>query len=159
MKRMHVNLHVRDLDASIRFYSSLFGAPPAVLKHDYAKWMLEDPRVNFAICAAEGPAGLKHLGVQAETREELAQLRARLPGTGGSIREEGETVCCYAQSDKTWVTDQQGVVWEMFYTHGSAESLTAAGPAADAGPSATSCCAPRCCDEGAPGRSESAARG
>lgn len=149
--RMHVNLRVKDLEASARFYASLFGAEPAVKKHDYAKWMLEDPRVNFAIVATKDKSlGLEHLGIQAESLEQLAELRARAARTGARIEEEGETTCCYARSDKSWLTDQQGVEWEVFYTHGLVEDAPSA---ASAGSSQAACCVPACCSGGPPAAS------
>ncbi len=144
---MHVNLRVKDLEASMRFYTSLFGAAPSITKHDYAKWMLDDPRVNFAIVKAKGSGGLEHLGIQAESRAELANLRARAARTGVRVDNEGEVTCCYAHSDKAWVTDEQGVPWEMFYTHGSAEEAPSAAPIAAGAARESSCCSPDCCRE------------
>jgi len=125
MKRLHVNLMVKDLEASIRFYSRLFGEEPTFQKEGYARWMIEDPRVNFAMEQVAGDAGIEHLGIQAETREDLTQLRERLAGAGLALDHDGETVCCYARSNKDWVTDGQGIPWEVFYTHGSAETYGA----------------------------------
>ena len=122
MKRMHVMLRVKDLDEATRFYSSLFDAEPTVQKPDYAKWMLDDPRVNFSIAEAKADHGIEHLGIQAETPGELEELRERIDRAGGTVNNEGETTCCYANSDKTWVVDQQGVSWEAFYTSGVADS-------------------------------------
>ena len=119
MKRLHVNLAVRDLDQSVRFYSTLFAAEPTVLKPDYAKWMLEDPRVNFAISTRSGGAGLDHLGIQAESREELAKIASRLESAGSSVYDKGDAHCCYAHSTKAWVRDPQGVAWESFFTFGA----------------------------------------
>lgn len=118
MKRLHVHVAVADLDASIRFYSQLFAAEPAVRKPDYAKWMLEDPRVNFAISRGSGSPGVRHLGIQVADRAELEEVYARLRKAGGPIVEEGETVCCYAHSEKSWIQDPQGVQWETFLTVG-----------------------------------------
>ena len=121
MKRFHVNVTVEDLDQSVRFYSTLFAAEPTVLKPDYAKWMLEDPRVNFSLSAGSGNApGISHLGIQAEDEGELAEVFDRLAQAQRPILEEKGTTCCYAHSDKQWVTDPQGVVWETFYTYGEA---------------------------------------
>lgn len=125
MKRMHVMLRVKDLDEATRFYSTLFDAPPSVQKSDYAKWMLDDPRVNFSIAEKDEEYGIEHLGIQAETPDELEELRARIGRAGGTVNNEGETTCCYANSDKTWVVDQQGVSWEAFYTSGEAETYYA----------------------------------
>jgi catechol 2,3-dioxygenase-like lactoylglutathione lyase family enzyme len=122
MKRMHVMLRVKDLDEATRFYSSLFDAAPTTQKPDYAKWMLEDPRVNFSIAEKDEDFGIEHLGIQAETPDELEELRGRIDRAGGTVNNEGETTCCYANSDKTWVVDQQGVSWEAFYTSSAAET-------------------------------------
>ena len=122
MKRMHVNLRVKNLEQSINFYSALFDAPPTVTKPDYAKWMLDDPRINFSIAEKSGAVGIEHLGIQAETPAELEELRGRIDRAGGIIKNEGQTTCCYANSDKTWVVDEQGVAWEAFYTAGEAET-------------------------------------
>ena len=126
MNRFHVHLNVADLPASIRFYSALFAAEPSVLKPDYAKWMLEDPRVNFAISDTGRAAGIDHLGIQAETGEELAQIGTRLTSAGSSLVPEEATVCCYAQSDKLWTEDPQGTRWETFHTFGDATTYYAA---------------------------------
>lgn len=128
MKRLHAMVKVTDLDDSIRFYSELFGAEPTLRKTDYAQWMLEDPRVNFSIApvsASGETAGIEHLGIQAETPEELAELRERIGRAGGTVEEEGETTCCYHNSDKTWVVDAQGVAWEAFHTSGEADTYYA----------------------------------
>ena len=125
MKRMHVMLRVKDLGEATRFYSSLFDAEPIKRKPDYAKWMLEDPRVNVSIAQTDGEHGIEHLGIQAETPAELEELRERIHRAGGTVNNEGETTCCYANSDKTWVVDQQGVSWEAFYTSGEADSYYA----------------------------------
>ena len=122
MKRMHVMLRVKDIDEATRFYSSLFDADPTVRKPDYAKWMLENPHVNFSIAEKEEGHGIEHLGIEAETPEELEELRSRIDAAGGTVNNEGETTCCYANSDKTWVVDQQGVSWEAFHTTGEAET-------------------------------------
>jgi catechol 2,3-dioxygenase-like lactoylglutathione lyase family enzyme len=118
MNRLHVHVAVRDLDASIRYYTTLFGSRPTVHKDDYAKWMLEDPRVNFAISAHGRSAGVDHLGIQVETPAELATMTARLRSAEQGLREETDAHCCYARSDKTWSTDPSGVRWESFHTHG-----------------------------------------
>lgn len=125
MKRMHVMLKVNDLSESIEFYQTLFGTKPTVEKEDYAKWMLEDPRVNFSISDRPGEKGIEHLGIQAEDELELEDLRTKIGRAHGLLREEGETTCCYANSDKTWITDPQGISWEAFYTFGESESYTA----------------------------------
>ena len=125
MKRMHVMLRVKSLDEAVQFYSALFAAPPTIEKPDYAKWMLDDPRVNFSIAEKPDSHGVEHLGIQAETPDELVQLRARIELAGGLVKNEGKTTCCYANSDKTWVVDAQGVAWEAFYTAGSASTYHA----------------------------------
>jgi catechol 2,3-dioxygenase-like lactoylglutathione lyase family enzyme len=118
MKRLHVHIAVKDLEVSVRFYSQLFSAAPSVRKADYAKWMLDDPRVNFAISKRDAAPGLSHLGIQVEHRGELEEVYARLKGADAQTIEEGEKVCCYAQSEKTWIEDPQGVQWETFLTTG-----------------------------------------
>jgi catechol 2,3-dioxygenase-like lactoylglutathione lyase family enzyme len=121
MKRLHVHVGVADLDRSISFYSTLFEAPPSVTKPDYAKWMLDDPRVNFAISAGRHSAkGIEHLGIQAEDETELAQVYGRLKAADRPVLEEGRTTCCYARSEKSWIADPDGIVWEAFFTEGEA---------------------------------------
>ena len=146
MKRFHVHVGVADLDASIAFYSGLFGAAPTVAKADYAKWMLDDPRINFAISQKCGAAkGIEHLGVQVETDAELAELYGRLQAVNRPVLEEGETTCCYAKSEKSWIADPDGVVWEGFLTTGDStvygSSPDFAGLASD-NASSDACCAP-----------------
>jgi catechol 2,3-dioxygenase-like lactoylglutathione lyase family enzyme len=119
MKRLHVHVSVKDLAASIRFYRTLFGAEPAVTKTDYAKWMLEDPRMNFAISTHRQPVGVNHLGFQVDTDEELRGMRAQLEAADARVVEEKEQPCCYAKSDKYWVTDPTGIAWETFHTLGN----------------------------------------
>jgi lactoylglutathione lyase len=116
MKRFHVHAHVEDLQASIAFYSKMFGAEPARIESDYAKWMLEDPRINFAISMRGGALGVDHLGIQTDNAEELAELKARAEAADLALQDEGETTCCYARSEKHWVTDPQGIAWEHFHT-------------------------------------------
>jgi hypothetical protein len=120
MKRFHVHVGVDDLTQSIRFYSTLFATEPTVIKDDYAKWMLEDPRVNFAISTVSGHSGFSHLGIQAEDETELAEVYDRLAKAEHPIVEAKATTCCYARSDKQWIADPQGVPWETFLTHGEA---------------------------------------
>jgi catechol 2,3-dioxygenase-like lactoylglutathione lyase family enzyme len=120
MKRLHVHIAVDDLAEATRFYSTLFAAEPVVTKPDYAKWMLDDPRVNLAISQRGAPAGVEHLGIQVETAEELTEVYGQLSKADAPVLEEGETVCCYASSEKSWVTDPAGVSWEVFLTHGEA---------------------------------------
>src|SRR5215510_9673493 len=118
MKRLHVSVAVSDLDNSIRFYATLFGAEPTVLKSDYAKWMLEDPRVNFSISSRGTHKGVDHLGIQVEDDAELAAVAGRLARAGESVHEQKATTCCYARSNKAWVHDPEGVAWETFHTFG-----------------------------------------
>jgi catechol 2,3-dioxygenase-like lactoylglutathione lyase family enzyme len=155
MKRLHLHVSVPDLAQSIQFYEALFGAPPTVLKDDYAKWMLEDPRVNLAISQRGGAVGVDHVGVQTDTAEELGELAARLKAAGEKTFDEAATTCCYARSDKTWVTDPAGVRWETFFTFGEAtsygEDASVAAMAAASEPAAACCgapakpAAPACC--------------
>ena len=121
MKRLHVHAGVKDLDESIRFYSTLFAAEPSVRKEDYAKWMLDDPRVNFAISTgADRTGGVRHLGVQVESLNELGEVYGRLKAADRPVLEEGRTTCCYAKSEKSWIADPDGLVWETFFTDGTA---------------------------------------
>ena len=120
MKRLHLHVSVPDLGPSIQFYESLFGAAPSVVKDDYAKWMLDDPRVNFAISARDREVGVDHVGIQVDSVEELAELSARLKAAGSQTFDETATTCCYAKSDKSWVSDPAGVRWETFHTFGEA---------------------------------------
>ena len=119
MKRFHVHVHVEDLDKSIGFYSKLFAAEPARIESDYAKWMLEDPRINFAISTRGSKPGIDHLGFQTDDAEELTALKARAEAADMALLDEGETTCCYARSEKHWVTDPQGIAWEHFHTLGN----------------------------------------
>ena len=116
MKRFHVHAHVDNLKASVAFYSKLFAAEPTRLESDYAKWMIEDPRINFAISARGGQPGIDHLGFQTDSDEELAELKERAQGADIAVLDEGETTCCYTRSEKHWVTDPQGIAWEYFHT-------------------------------------------
>jgi catechol 2,3-dioxygenase-like lactoylglutathione lyase family enzyme len=118
MKRLHVHVAVDDLQRSIGFYSALFAAVPAVIKADYAKWMLNDPRVNFAISTRGREPGLDHLGIQVEDRAELQEVYTRLGNAGSTVKEQGETSCCYAKSEKSWIDDPSGIAWETFLTTG-----------------------------------------
>jgi catechol 2,3-dioxygenase-like lactoylglutathione lyase family enzyme len=146
MKRFHVHVGVSDLDRSIAFYSGLFGAEPSVTKSDYAKWMLDDPHINFAIsqkCGAE--KGVEHVGLQVENAAELAEVYGRLKAADAPVLEEGATTCCYAKSEKSWIADPDGVRWEAFLTHGDS-TIYGDSPdfAALAGSNAAdnTCCAP-----------------
>ena len=116
MKRFHVHVTVNDLDANIQFYSTVFGSPPTVVKPDYAKWMLEDPRVNFAISKRGSTLGIDHLGVQVESDEELSELRKQVTAADVAGLDQSDAACCYARSDKYWTTDPQGIAWETFHT-------------------------------------------
>ena len=133
MKRMHIHVGVERLDESIRFYSALFGAEPVKTMDDYAKWMLEDPRLNFAISTRAGATGVNHLGLQVDEDEEMEELRERLERADVSLFDEGETVCCYARSDKSWVTDPSGVAWEAYRTMAEASTYTNNEESKDAG--------------------------
>lgn len=118
MKRLHIHISVNDLEESAQFYASLFAAEPSVKKADYAKWMLDDPHVNFAISARGRRGGIEHLGIQAENEEELEVIYERLAKANRPTLSEENATCCYARSEKQWVADPQGVIWETFYTHG-----------------------------------------
>ena len=144
MKRFHVHVAVKELQDSIRFYSAMFGAEPGVVKPDYAKWMLDDPRINFAISQRTRTIGINHLGFQAETEAELEGIHANLQQADGTIVAEKNAHCCYAKSDKYWVTDPQGIAWESFRSLGSipvfGEEAYAA-PGACGSEEAGGCCA------------------
>jgi predicted lactoylglutathione lyase len=120
MKRFHVHVRVKDLNESIGFYTALFNHQPSVLKPDYAKWMLDDPRVNFAISTGHSETGIEHLGIQAGSSEELRTVYDHMKNAKGAVKEEGTCTCCYSKSLKSWITDPQGVSWEAFYTYGEA---------------------------------------
>ena len=132
MKRLHVHVAVEDLAQATRFYSALFATDPTVLKPDYAKWMLDDPRVNFAISARGAKPGVEHLGIQAETDDELREVYARLQSADAPVLEEGATTCCYAKSEKSWVNDPAGVAWEVFHTTGDSATYGGGPVVADA---------------------------
>ena len=148
MKRFHVHVHVDDLAKSIGFYSKLFAAEPTRIECDYAKWMLEDPRINFAISTRGSKAGIDHLGFQTDDLEELVALKARAEAADMALLDEGETTCCYARSEKHWVTDPQGIAWEHFHTLGN---IPVFNESAAAQATATACCTP------APAATEAAA--
>ena len=139
MKRFHVHLHVEDLDKSIGFYSQLFAATPARREADYAKWMLEDPPVNFAISTRGQRPGIDHLGIQTDDPAELAAMKARAEAADLALLDEGETTCCYARSEKHWITDPQGIAWEHFHTLGT---IPVFNEAAAQTPTGSACCAP-----------------
>lgn len=155
MKRLHVHVAVSDIAQSVRFYSTLFASEPAVLKDDYAKWLLDDPRVNFAISSRSVKTGLDHLGIQVESGDELHEVYGRLEAAEGDVLEQGATTCCYAQSEKSWIADPEGLYWETFHTTGEAtvygDSLPAATeaeqgacctPKSKLPPAAAACCGP-----------------
>jgi len=151
MKRFHVHMSGDDIEQSVRFYSTLFGCPPAKQLPDYAKWMLEDPRVNFAISRRGAKPGIDHLGLQVDTAEELVELRARHEAAGASIVDEANTACCYARSDKHWITDPAGVAWESFHTLADIPTFSQAPPSRERARiplqvvvqgDSSSCCAP-----------------
>ena len=155
MKRLHVHVAVDDINQSIGFYSALFAAQPSVVKPDYAKWMLDDPRVNFAISARGREAGLDHLGIQVEDAEELQQVYSRLRTTGGVVIEQGQTACCYAKSEKSWIHDPAGIAWETFLTTGESINYgdgTGENTARIAREKQSACCVP----EAAPAKAPSA---
>ena len=144
MNRFHVNVGVADLDKSLQFYETLFGVAPSLVRPDYAKWMLDDPRVNFSISRSGRRGGVNHLGIQAETTEDLGEIQARLSRAGAETLDQPDAECCYAKSAKTWVSDPDGVSWETFVTFGE---ITRYGE--DREPEADTCCGPsateRCC--------------
>ena len=153
MKRLHLHVSVPDLAQSIQFYETLFGAAPSVVKDDYAKWMLEDPRVHFAISQRERAAGVDHVGIQVDSAEELGELATRLKAAGATTFDQEATTCCDAQSDKSWVNDPAGVRWETFYTFGEATSYGEDEPATPTSTATAAFCAapaqkaatPACC--------------
>ena len=140
MKRFHVHVAVDDLDANVRFYSTVFGARPTVQKADYAKWMLEDPRINFAISMRGAKVGVDHLGFQVDSDEELTALRSQAAAAEIAALDQPDTTCCYARSDKYWITDPQGVAWETYRTLAEAE-VYGAEPKVE--PETGACCSPR----------------
>ena len=146
MKRFHAHVHVDDLAQSIAFYSKLFAAAPTRVEADYAKWMLEDPRVNFAISTRGAKPGLDHFGMQTDDAAELAELKARAEAADMALLDEGNTTCCYARSEKHWVTDPQGIAWEHFHTLGDIPVFNEATPSSSAG----ACCAPAAVAASAP---------
>ena len=161
MKRFHVHLHVDDLSTNIGFYTTMFDAEPVRIEADYAKWELADPPINFAISTRGSGTGIDHLGIQTDNPEDLAEMKRRAQAADMSLLDEGETTCCYARSEKHWVTDPQGIAWEAFHTLGSIpvfnEREAVAAPRADA--SKAACCAPSASSGKAPAvvaRSDSA---
>lgn len=148
MKRFHVHVHVDDLSASIAFYSKLFAAEPARVESDYAKWMLDDPRINFAISSRGGERGVDHLGLQADSEEELVELKVRAQAADMTLIDEGETTCCYARSDKYWLTDPDGVAWEQFHTLATIPTFSEARRVDE--PPQAACCATAAAPRGKP---------
>ena len=143
MKRFHVHLHVDDLDQSVGFYSKLFAAAPARIESDYAKWLLQDPPLNFAISTRGARPGIDHLGIQTDDAAELAAMKAQAEAADLALLDEGQTTCCYARSAKHWVTDPQGIAWEHFHTLGNITVFhEAAAQQAASGTEAAACCAP-----------------
>jgi len=141
MKRFHVHAHVSNLEASIAFYTKLFGAQPTRVEADYAKWMLDDPRVNFAISTRGAAPGVDHLGIQTDTEAELTELKARAEAADMALLDEGDTTCCYARSEKHWLTDPQGIAWEHFHTLADIPVFSQK-PAPAPAAVASACCAP-----------------
>jgi len=140
MKRFHVHLHVEDLAKNIAFYSAMFKQAPARTETDYAKWMLQDPPLNFAISTRGDQPGLDHLGFQVESTEELQALKVQAEQADMTLLDEGETTCCYARSDKYWLTDPQGIAWEQFHTLDNIPVFSARQPALE---QAAACCTPK----------------
>jgi catechol 2,3-dioxygenase-like lactoylglutathione lyase family enzyme len=140
MKRLHLHVSVPDLTQSIHFYATLFGAQPSVVKDDYAKWMLDDPRVNFAISQRGRAAGVDHVGIQVDSRAELGELAGRLKAAGAETFDQEATSCCYARSDKSWVSDPAGVRWETFFTFGEATQYGEDEPQIEPPAKASACC-------------------
>ncbi|MCX4188016.1 ArsI/CadI family heavy metal resistance metalloenzyme [Methylophaga sp. OBS4] len=137
MKRMHIHVGVEDIAQSVKFYTALFGAEPAKTMPDYAKWMLDDPRINFAISTRAGKKGVDHLGFQVDSDVELDEIRERINAADIKVIDEGETVCCYAESDKSWVLDPAGIAWEAYQTMGEAQMFSAKEASQD-----SACCVP-----------------
>lgn len=138
MKRLHIHLGVKNIDDSVRFYSALFGADPVKHKPDYAKWMLDDPHVNFAISTRAGKTGVDHMGIQVDNVDELNAIRAQMSDANISTHSDGETTCCYAKSEKSWVEDPNGMAWEAYHTMEDAQIFSAADTQSESG----ACCAP-----------------
>ncbi|MEQ9438540.1 MAG: ArsI/CadI family heavy metal resistance metalloenzyme [Cyclobacteriaceae bacterium] len=141
MKRLHVNVQVKNVSASVAFYQQLFAAEPTVVKDDYAKWMLDDPLVNFSISLSQQQEGIEHLGIQVESDGERDDMFQRLDHLEGKRFDEGDTVCCYAHSTKSWIQDPQGVSWEIFQTHGASAVKKIEKSEAEA----SACCDDTCC--------------
>ena len=142
--RLHVHIGVENLQESISFYSALFGAQPEKIKGDYAKWMLEEPKINFAISTRSNNTGVNHLGLQVDSQDGLEELRQRFKQARLATYDEGHTTCCYAESDKAWIEDPSGIPWENFYTMADAEVFGTDGPVkpSEAAAGEAKCCAP-----------------
>lgn len=139
MKRLHVHVRVKNLSDSVEFYNALFGAEPVKLKPDYAKWMLDDPRINFAISTRAGTVGVDHMGIQVDNADELGELREHMSQANISTHSNGETTCCYARSEKSWVEDPNGVAWETYHTMADAQVYHGTDDAVEA---SSACCTP-----------------
>ena len=138
MKRLHIHVSVESIEASVKFYTTMFGAEPVKVKSDYAKWLLDDPRVNFAISSRSAKTGVDHLGIQVDEDSELSEVRERLNKANVQTFDEGETTCCYAEADKTWVVDPAGLAWEAYKVMGNVEMFGTERRE----PEASACCAP-----------------
>tara|TARA_B100000676_G_scaffold242986_1_gene244583 strand:+ start:367 stop:819 length:453 start_codon:yes stop_codon:yes gene_type:complete len=145
MKRLHVHIAVEDLDQSIAYYGALFGTEPQKVRPGYARWMLDDPKVNFAISSDRGTTGISHLGLQADDDDELAVIEERIAAAGGTHDAAEETHCCYARTRQGWATDPQGIRWEAFVTRGDSEIMARTVVRDEAETEEASCCAPTCC--------------
>jgi catechol 2,3-dioxygenase-like lactoylglutathione lyase family enzyme len=139
MKRFHVHVSVPELDESVRFYSTVFGCGPVVIRPDYARWMLDDPCLNFAISTRRQTAGIDHIGLQVDSAEELTVMRGRLGQADAALVEQAGAACCYARADKYWVTDPSGIAWETFHSYGTTATF---GEMPSAGGKGTTCCVP-----------------
>lgn len=137
MKRLHIHVGVKKLEDAVRFYSALFGTGPTKAKTDYAQWKLDNPYVNFAISTRSGKTGVDHLGIQMESESELEEMRARMNQAELGVIEQGETICCYARSDKSWVEDPAGLAWETYRTMEDAQLFSGSDTSAE-----SACCAP-----------------
>jgi catechol 2,3-dioxygenase-like lactoylglutathione lyase family enzyme len=138
MARMHIHISVDDLDRSIDFYSTIFGTKPTTQKTDYAKWLLDNPSINFAISSRGFKPGIEHIGIQAENEDEMSDIRSRLEQGAIETFDDGQTVCCYAESDKSWIRDPSGIPWETYFTMKEAQFFSEH----DTEPSGGSCCSP-----------------
>ncbi len=141
MKRLHMHVSVPNIERAIAFYNTLFDAPPVIVKDDYANWMLDDPRINLAVSSRARDTGIDHVGIQVDAPDELATLATRLKAAGNTTFDQEATTCCYANSDKSWVTDTAGVRWETFFTHSEATAYGEDEVLLE--PSSSACCAPK----------------